>query len=225
MERIFTFLILPSRESNRRAMIVSTDSALAPRKRPTPLSRNDKCRGCRRRFDNICRPRKLLHPAGAPICAKPRRSLVLSSARQTLVARQCGCIPPAARGLDEERCRRHSLALECSGPSASLLSSVVWATITFTVGHDARTVLIHDYGQGVLRRLHRFLLCRGLTLEDAQGRQVILHLLKARKDRLPIGGDGGIVRGAGFPSGPFSEPPSNRVSEIAGPMDQNLAAT
>ena len=81
----------------------------------------DKCRRHSRKFDNSCREEEK---------ASVGSSLRSLSPREALVPGQGGRIPPTAQGLDEECGSRHSLALDVSA-ALSLLSSAVWAMITF----------------------------------------------------------------------------------------------
>jgi len=79
---------------------------------------------------------------------------------------------------------------------SSLLRRVCLRGDDAAVGHGSRLVLVERELLGLLGGCDRGFLDHRLLFQDTQGDDLILDLLEAREDGLPVGGDIRIIGGA-----------------------------
>ena len=105
-----------------------------------------------------------------------------------LELRQIRDVPAAAECLDQEHAGIHTAPQDIDivafvGQRSRLCSDDLKVSI------DTTYVTIGEELQGFFGRNHRALLLLRFLLEDAQGGEIVLHLLKCIKAGFPIAGD------------------------------------
>src|SRR5439155_22750312 len=133
-------------------------------------------------------------PTGCP--HRPVASAPPFPARRSLGRRRLRDGPPAPEGL-----RQQHGGAESAPQNIDLISLVRERD---SLRGDDLEVVVHPPSVAIREQLERFLgrlyrppLLLGLLLEDAERRQVVLHLLERGQGGLPVGRDRRVVGGAG----------------------------
>ena len=167
-------------------------------------------------------------PSPRSICFLPKLTVDRSpvSARRARLVR---CVTSRAEG---KAVSRHPPPRASTARTAAVMRRPrIWIAVISSVSamsgrdhvevaHGARLVLVGGQRHRLLRRLHRLVLHAALLLQDAEGREVVLHPLERGQHGLPVGRDGRVVGRAGRVGLRAPQPAVEQGLREPGPTDQ-----